>query len=110
MDFNFEKSSVFFFNTHLAIQRHLTDILGFKRSILPSKYLGIPLTDKPWQKCHWEKLTSKLAERCNHWTNRVLNLSGRLIMTKAILQAIPHYLLSILPAPKGILQKIRNIQ
>eukprot|EP00253_Pinus_taeda_P008724 PITA_08724 len=36
--------------------------------------------------------------------------SGRLVLTKSILQAIPHYLLSFLPAPKGILQQIRNIQ
>eukprot|EP00253_Pinus_taeda_P009477 PITA_09477 len=36
--------------------------------------------------------------------------SGRLVLTKAILQAIPHYLLSILPAPQGILHRIRTIQ
>ena len=47
MDLNLDKSSIFFFNTHLAIQRHLTTILGFKRRCLPSKYLEIPLTDKP---------------------------------------------------------------
>ena len=46
MDLNLDKSSVFFFNTHLAIQRNLTAILGFRRQSLPSKYLGIPLTDK----------------------------------------------------------------
>ena len=31
-------------------------------------------------------------------------------MTKAILQAIPQYMLSIFLTPKGVLQKIRNIQ
>ena len=31
-------------------------------------------------------------------------------MTKAVLQAILQYMLSILPAPKGVLQKIREIQ
>ena len=110
MDFNLEKSSVFFFNIHLAVQRHLTEVLGFKRSTLPSKYLGVPLTDKPWHKSHWEKLITKLTDKCNHWTNRVLNLAGRMVMTKAVLQAIPHYMLSILPAPQGILQKIRTMQ
>ena len=30
-------------------------------------------------------------------------------MTKVVLQAIPHYMLLILPAPQGILQKIRTI-
>ena len=31
-------------------------------------------------------------------------------MTKAILQYIPHYMLSLLPAPKGVVKKIRNTQ
>eukprot|EP00253_Pinus_taeda_P020855 PITA_20855 len=110
MEINHAKSKFFFFNTHLAIQKHLTGILGFKRSNLPSKYLGAPLTSKPWQKHHWESTLAKLERKCKHWTHRALNFAGRLVLTKAILQAIPHYLLSILPAPQGILHRIRTIQ
>eukprot|EP00253_Pinus_taeda_P027881 PITA_27881 len=110
MEINHTKSKIFFFNTHLEIQKHLTSILGFKRSTLPSKYLGAPLTSKPWQKHHWESTLAKLENKCRHWTHRALNFAGRLVLTKAILQAIPHYLVSILPAPQGILQRIRTIQ
>ena len=42
--------------------------------------------------------------------NRALNFSGHLVMTKAILQAILHYMISILQVPNGILQRIRDIQ
>lgn len=52
MEINHAKSTIFFFNTHLAIQNHLTNILGFRIGTLPSKYLGAPLTTKPWQKIH----------------------------------------------------------
>lgn len=52
MELNLSKSSIFFFNTHLAFQKNLSTILGFKRYNLPSRYLGVPLTDKPWQKVH----------------------------------------------------------
>jgi len=110
MEINHAKSTIFFFNTHIAIQKHLSNILGFRRGNLPSKYLGAPLTTKPWQKHHWEKILAKMEKKCRHWTHRALNFAGRLVLTKAILQAIPQYLLSILPAPKGILQKIRTIQ
>eukprot|EP00253_Pinus_taeda_P027981 PITA_27981 len=44
------KSKVFFFNTNISIQINLSKILGFQRDYLPSKYLGIPLTDKPLSK------------------------------------------------------------
>jgi len=89
MDVNLSKSSIFFFNTHLAVQKNLSTILGFRRSSLPSRYLGAPLTDKPWQKIHWEKLLASLEKRCHHWTHRDLNFAGRLVLTKAVLQAIP---------------------
>eukprot|EP00253_Pinus_taeda_P008507 PITA_08507 len=110
MEINFSKSTIFFFNTHLAVQAHLSQLLGFRIGSLPSKYLGDPLTLKPWQKIHWEKVLTNMKKKCSHWTNIALNLAGRLILTKAVLQAILQYLLSMLPAPKGILQQMRNIQ
>eukprot|EP00253_Pinus_taeda_P029995 PITA_29995 len=108
MEINFSKSTIFFFNTHPAVQAHLS--LGFRIGSLPSKYLGAPLTLKPWQKIHWEKVLANMKKKCSHWTNRALNLAGRLIPTQAVLQAIPKYLLSMLLAPEGILQQMRNIQ
>jgi len=47
MEVNLSKSTIFFFNTHIVIQRSISRILGFQREILPSKYLGVPLTAKP---------------------------------------------------------------
>eukprot|EP00253_Pinus_taeda_P023451 PITA_23451 len=110
MEINFSKSTIFFFNTHFAVQAHLSRLLGFRIGSLPSRYLGAPLTLKPWQKVHWEKVLANMERRCKHWTNRALNFAGRLVLTKAILQAIPQYMLSILPAPKGVLDQIRCIQ
>lgn len=60
MEINLAKSTIFFFNTHLAVQKNLSIILGFRRGSLPSRYLGSPLTDKPWQKIHWEKILAIL--------------------------------------------------
>eukprot|EP00253_Pinus_taeda_P020626 PITA_20626 len=110
MEINFSKSTIFFFNTHHAVQSHLSRLLGFRIGSLPSRYLGAPLTLKPWQKAHWEKILANMERRCKHWTNRALNFAGRLVLTKAILQAIPQYMLSILPTPKGVLDQIRSIQ
>eukprot|EP00253_Pinus_taeda_P035653 PITA_35653 len=110
MEINFSKSTIFFFNTHPPVQSHLAQLLGFRIGSLPSKYLGAPLTLRTWKKENWEKILANLKTRCSHWTNKALNLAGRLILTKAVVQAIPQYLLSMLPAPKGILQQIRNIQ
>lgn len=106
MELNLSKSSIFFFNMHLAFLENISNILGFKRCNLPSRYLGIPLIDKHWQKIHWEKMLANLEKRCQHWTHKTLNFAGCLVLTKFLLQAIRQFMLSIIPALKGVLQRI----
>eukprot|EP00253_Pinus_taeda_P019731 PITA_19731 len=95
---------------NISIQRNLSKILSFQRESLPAKYLGVPLTDKLLHKDIWEPVLNKLKDKIRKWTNRALNLAGRLILTKAILQSIPIYMLSAIPAPTSVITNIRNIQ
>jgi hypothetical protein len=88
VEINHSKSMIYFFNTNPTIQRNLANILGFERKTLPTKYLGIPLTDRACTKATWEGVINKLQERVKNWTYRALNLAGRLILTKTVLQAI----------------------
>jgi hypothetical protein len=101
---------IFFFNTNPTIQRNLANILGFERKELPTKYLGIPLTDKAYKLSTWEGVINKLQERVKNWTYRSLNLVERLILTNFVLQAIQTFMMSVFPTPQGIIQKIRTIQ
>jgi hypothetical protein len=109
-EMNHSKSMIYFFNTNPAIQRNLANIPGFERRTLPMKYLGIPLIDRACKMATWEGVINKLQERVKNWTYTTLNLAGRLILTKAVLQAIPAYMMSVFLAPKGVLQKKRAIQ
>ena len=110
MEVNLSKSKIFFFNTNIAIQKNISIILGFQRDFLPSKYLGVPLTTKPMLKRIWEPLINKLQDKVSKWTINSLNLAGKLVLTKVVLQVIPIFMLSALPAPKGVFQQFRNIQ
>jgi hypothetical protein len=104
------KSQIFFFNTPPPIQRHITEILGFRRSSLPSKYLGIPLIDNALRNSSWEHLLSSFAKRLSSWTLRVLNLPSRLVLLRSVLQALPIYSFSAMAAPRSVLSIIRNLQ
>lgn len=84
--------------------------MAFKEIIFPPKYLGMPLTDNHLSKEVWESFTNKLKDKVNNWTNISLNLAGKLILTKVVLQTIPIFMFSALPVPIGVLQQIRNIQ
>jgi len=94
----------------LLFKKNISRILALQRDFLPSKYLGVPLTAKPMLKIIWEPLIYKLQDKVNKWTIRSLNLAGRLVLSKAVLQEIPIFMLSALPAPKGVLQQFKNIQ
>jgi hypothetical protein len=107
---NEEKSNIFFFNTPQSIQHHLTGLLGFQPSKLPSKYLGVPLTENSLKKKIWEDLLDKMEKKLGNWSFCSLNIASRLILIKSFLQAIPIYHLSVIAAPKYILRAIRNIQ
>eukprot|EP00253_Pinus_taeda_P032555 PITA_32555 len=60
MEVNLSKSKIFFFNSNIANQRNISKILGFQRNVLPSKYLGVPLTSKPFLKTIWELMINKM--------------------------------------------------
>jgi hypothetical protein len=110
LDYNKDKSQIFFFNTPPPIQRHISDILGFNRSSLPSKYLGIPLIDNSLQNSSWEHLLSSFTKRLSSWTFRALNLPSRLTLLQAVLQALPIYTFSALATPKFVLTTIKSLQ
>lgn len=84
--------------------------MGFQRDSLPSNYLGVPLMTKSLHKSIWEPIINKLQDKTRKWTMRSLNLASRLVLTKVILKSIPVFMLSAIPAPKGILHQMRNIQ
>lgn len=105
MEVNLAKSQIFFFNTPAEIQHHLTLLLGFTRSTLPSTYLGTPLIDNPLKNLAWDSLLSKFRKKLSFWTFRSLNLPGCLILLKSVLQALPVYAFSTLAAPNFILTK-----
>jgi hypothetical protein len=47
MALNLDKSKLYFFNTSIVVQNHVSRLLGIPKSSLPSNYLGIPLTGEP---------------------------------------------------------------
>jgi hypothetical protein len=110
LDCNKDKSQIFFFNTPPPVQCHIYGLLGFNRSSLPSKYLGIPLIDNALWNSSWEHLLSSFSKRLSSWTYRALNLPNRLTLLQSILQALSIYSFSVLAALKFVLTTIKSLQ
>eukprot|EP00253_Pinus_taeda_P003838 PITA_03838 len=109
MEINKEKSCTFIFNTMEAVKSHLTRMLGFKQGELPTKYLGNVLDFNSKRLKNWQGVLEKLKNRVANWTFRTLNIAGRIVLVKSMLQAIPIYPLSIMAVPQGVCSKIGEI-
>eukprot|EP00253_Pinus_taeda_P019331 PITA_19331 len=68
------------------------------------------MSDLQWNQRIWELLIRKTQDKVKKWTIKSLNLASRLVLAKVVPQAIPVFMISALPAPKGVLQQFRNIQ
>eukprot|EP00253_Pinus_taeda_P011982 PITA_11982 len=109
LEINKDKSCIFIFNTIDQIKFHLIRILGFKKGDLPTKYLGNILDYTSRRMKNWQGVLDKLNNKVANWAFRVLNIAGRIVLAKSVLQAIPIYPLSIMAAPLGVCAKIREI-
>ena len=109
MEINKEKSCTFIFNTLDTIKAHLTRTLGFRHGELSTKYVGTQLDTNPTRMKNWQQIIEKLKNRLASWSFRSLNIAGRLVLLKSILQARPIYPLSIMAIPKGVCAKMKEI-
>lgn len=58
---------------------------------------------------NWQGILDKLHAKISNWAFRALNIAGRIVLVKSVLQAIPIYSLSIMAAPLRVCAKIREI-
>eukprot|EP00253_Pinus_taeda_P004365 PITA_04365 len=109
LEINKDKSCIFIFNTIDQVKSHLIRILGFKKGELPTKYLGNVLDYTSRRMKNWQGVLDKLSNKVANWAFRVLNIAGRIVLAKSVLQAIPIYPISIMAALVGVCAKIREI-
>eukprot|EP00253_Pinus_taeda_P014954 PITA_14954 len=109
LEINRDKSCVFIFNTVDQVKAHVIRLLGFRRGELPTKYLGNILDFTSKKMKNWQGVLDKISNKVANWAFRTLNITGRIVLEKSVLQAIPVYPLSIMAAPLGICTRIRDI-
>eukprot|EP00253_Pinus_taeda_P018718 PITA_18718 len=109
LEINRDKSYVFIFNAVDQVKAHLIRLLGFRRGKLPTKYLGNILDFTSKKMKNWQEIIDKLSNKVANWAFRTLNIAGRIVLAKSVLQTIPVYPLSIMAAPLGICARIREI-
>jgi hypothetical protein len=65
--------------------------------------MGVPIFKTKPLASNWNPLIEKLKNKINSWGARWLNLTGKVVLIKAVLASIPIYQSSLLLAPVTII-------
>ena len=89
--------------------RRICKILEFELDHLPSSYLGVPFFMGSNKSSYWNNIIRRIKSRTMSWKVRWLTLSGRIMLIKSVLAAIPNYFFSVLSAPMNVIKQIESI-
>ena len=106
---NWDKSSMFFFNTLSKREKKIAKILGCKDGFLPSTYLGLPLGFLP-PNSFWDNLVDHFNRKLARCKGITLCQVGNVILIKSTLQNLPTYALSLFSIPSKVDSHLERIQ
>jgi len=110
MQINDNKSSLYFSCMEDSEVITLQNIFSFPvdRIVKGMKYLGFHLKPCRYLIKDWDWLIIKVEQRIQNWSFRWLSKGGKLILIKAVLEAIPVYWMHFW-VPMGVIDKIRKL-
>ena len=100
---NTDKSSIFFSpNTAQATRDEIFNILGPMQNSRLTKYLGFPSLIGRSKKQVFAILKERIGQKLAGWKGKLLSISGKEILIKAVALAIPTYTMSCFLLPQGL--------
>ncbi|KAL9670862.1 hypothetical protein QQ045_008421 [Rhodiola kirilowii] len=107
---NYEKSEICFSkNTPVEVRLSICDILRVPQVGCHSKYLGLLLLAEQKKSELFRGIVDKVWRKVKDWKCRLLSAGGREVLVKAVIQAIPTYMMSVYFFPRKIIAEINKL-
>ena len=106
---NFEKSDLFAKSADCNLLEG-SSILKCKIDSWPMKYLGTPIGSSPRKQVFWAPLIQKMSHKLAKWKADCLNMAGRMVLVKSVLDGLPTYWMSIHQVPPSVVKQIEQIR
>jgi hypothetical protein len=104
---NWEKTSIFFSkNTKREAKEFILSTAGVTSSASYERYLGLPALIGRAKFSSFSALKGRIWERMNGWKEKFLSQAGKEVFLKAVVQAIPTYMMSVFQLPKTLCKEI----
>ncbi|XP_058751483.1 uncharacterized protein LOC131624543 [Vicia villosa] len=107
---NYHKSKLIGINSNLHFLEAVSHFLSCKVEDSNFYFLGIPIGFNPRKEATWYPLLSKLKNRLDGWTNRFLNMGGRITLLKSVLSSLSIFWMSFYKLPSKVVKRINGIQ
>lgn len=106
---NIDKSELFIAGIPPGETELLLKLSGFKRGVLPVRYLGIPLISGRLSEKECVKLTDHIAGRIKSWKVRYLSFAGRIQLINSVISSMLNFLCATFILPKTVISKVEQI-
>ncbi|XP_056688091.1 uncharacterized protein [Spinacia oleracea] len=106
---NKQKSSIYCYGMSDSDINRVELVSGFTRSVLPFKYLGVPICSKKITTAQCDMLVDKMIARIKVWSSRNLSYSARMQLINSVLLSLHMYWAQVYVLPKQVLYEINKI-
>ena len=93
-------------------QIEITNCLGVQNTSFEEKYLGLPVPEGRMKAERFQPTKERLAKRMIGWSEKYMSSGVKVVLIKAVAQAIPTYVMGIFKLPAGYCEEymkmIRN--
>ncbi|CAN0918507.1 LINE-1 retrotransposable element ORF2 protein [Linum grandiflorum] len=106
---NPEKSDIFVAGVDGTTAEAVVLHSGFRRGIMPFRYLGVPLSAGKLKRHDCRILLDKITARVRDWKAKLLSYAGRLQLIESVVGGILQYWMSMFLLPKSLLRDIEIV-
>ena len=108
--FNYNKSEISFSKgVPASVRQDIIMHLGVKEVDKHSKYLGLPTIVGRLKKENFLMLKDIVSKKLHAWKGKFMSQPGKEVLLKAVIQAIPTYMMSIFRLPDSLITDIHSI-
>ena len=107
---NFDKTDVVFSKCVETNRRQeIVALLGVKEVVKHEKYLGLPTVIGRSKKEIFASIRERIWKKTQGWKEKLLSKPGKEVLLKAVVQAIPTYMMSTFKIPEGLIDEIHAL-
>lgn len=107
---NKDKTSIHFStNTSEDSKEIIPSIAGVRSSSSYEKYLGLQVIIRRSRAQAFRSILDRVRSKISNWKTKFLSQTGKEILLKSVVQALPTYCMGVFKPPKVVLKEINKI-